>query len=102
MPLVRDTSKPQHNLADFHYGELPLAALESGTETGQLLVWINSTQEWVRATLIGTNGITVNVNPLTGQIEIGLAEGVVASTFTADAYLVSTVAGSFTANAVLV
>lgn len=101
MPIVRDPNLPQHDLGSMHYGELPLAGLPSGTQTGQVFVWINATQEFKRATLTGISGIAVNVDPDTGSIELSLSDRIVADDFLADAIIKATTSGTATANSII-
>ena len=101
MPIVREENLPQHDLGSMHYGELPLQGLPSGTETGQIFVWINSTQEFKQATLVGLSGISVNVDPDTGAIELSLADLNLSDDFTADAIVKGTIAATWLANAIV-
>jgi len=48
MPIIRDTTKSQHNLADMHYGEMPIEGLPSGTQTGDMALWDGVQWKFVR------------------------------------------------------
>lgn len=51
MALTRNNLLPQHNFSGAHYGTLPLAALPSGTTTGDVFLWSGS--NWIITNISG-------------------------------------------------
>lgn len=102
MPVARNPNLPQHHIGDMHYGELQLQHLPSGTENGQVLVWVNSTQQWKHGSVVGVSGLAVNVDPDTGALEISLSDRIVSDDYVADAIILAAIPFTLTADAVLV
>lgn len=99
MPITRDTTKPQHDLGDFHYGELPIEGLPTANNVGDVLIFTGT--GWRFAEFTGGVGINIDYSVETGFIEISLAAFKINDTFTGDGILKATLAGTFTGDSVL-
>lgn len=126
MPISRDPSKPQHSLSEFHYGSLPIEGMPAGPADQIALALWDGTQ-WQLVSVVGLGGLEVNYDAASLTLELSqtqyrysftfsadsylmpgfkadsiLKVADIANTVTADAYLVSNVETTFTADAVLV
>ena len=99
MPITRDTDKSQHDLTDFHYGELPVEGLPTGNQIGDLLVWDGV--QWRFGQLAGGAGIRVDWNAGTSRLEISLDALRSEDTFTGDGVLLRIEEDNFTGDAVV-
>lgn len=99
MPIIRDENKPQHDLTEFHYGELPKEGLPVANQVGDVFVF-NGTG-WVFGRITGGVGINIDFNVGTNFLEISLAAFKINDDFLADAILLKTASATWTGDGIV-
>lgn len=101
MPIIKDAAKPQHDMAEFHYGAMPIEGMPTLSGSHNVLYFDEFEQQWYGAELVGAGRTVINWDKANRKLEIYIGDDRVASSATADAIVLKTAEPTFAADAVL-